>query len=95
MDKSSSNDTFPPPGGFQYQQNSNSGQAATTTVNKFIAIPLDKVRLLKPWGDFFNPQALSQPSAQVQSRLGSNLRFFEANYYSVLIAVFVFFLYAP
>lgn len=91
MDKSSSNDTFPP-GGFQYNQ-AGSGEAANTGVNKFIAIPLEKVRQLKPWGDFFNPQVFCRPSSQVQSRIASNLRFFEANYYAVLIGIFIFSLY--
>lgn len=62
-------------------------------VNKFIAVPLEKFRKIQPWAEFFNPKWLSQPTAsQIQTRLVSNLRFFEANYYAVILAVFVFFL---
>lgn len=93
MDKSSSNDAFPP-GGYQYHNQQGQQAGSGSGVNKFIAIPLEKVRLLKPWGDFFNPQAFSQPvGSLVQGRLGNNLRFFEANYYAVVLAIFIFSLY--
>jgi hypothetical protein len=58
-------------------------------VNRYISIPAEKMRNLKPWGDFFNYRLLGQPSSgrALQERFGANVRHWESNYVAVGLAI--------
>jgi PRA1 family protein 1 len=65
---------------------------ANSQINRFISIPLDKYRALRPWGEFFSRSNFSRPPhapPTLSRRFTGNLTYFESNYYGLIAGIFL------
>ena len=73
-------------------EGSNPAGSTNNQVNRFISIPLDKYRALRPWGEFLSRSNFSRPPhapSSLSRRFTGNLSYFESNYYGLTLGIFL------
>lgn len=90
--KSSADSMAKPSGiadGMQSDSNNDNVVVVGDQVNKFIAVPAEKLRNMRPWGDFLDYRRAGQPQSgrDLQQRFAQNVRHFESNYVAVGLGV--------